>query len=381
MTGSTFSMKLNDSSTRLSTESPTKMDDEDESNVMLQLHHELQRLYLILFPTPAEWCMRVTSFLRLRHIIIGMDPRLKIEIYGSTSQQLYLPSSDLDVAVENPFGGIPDLDALGKMLRDYGFYESVQVIGKSAYPILKLVETGTNLNIDIGFNVRHSMAAVTWVRQVRTTFPFLEPLVIIIKHFLHHKSLNVPYNGGLTSYALIVMVAHFLKRFDLNQLDESIRRAPLGMLLLKFMEFYGETFDIMKYALVFTDNLNADFVEKDQLPVDNFHCPSMLTIMDPVSPGNNIGSGAHNIVYIRTSFCIAASALRVFLNCDMRHTSIQQVLHSIIPVTRADQLSRRRTMQNIQTAFPSFPPIFVPPYSPFVDPSMFPTLIPVEKTH
>ncbi|KAI6241410.1 hypothetical protein M3Y99_00369000 [Aphelenchoides fujianensis] len=353
-------------------------------DVLKELHNELQHLFLALFPSPG----RVVSagdvvssrfrppshrlrpafrFLRLRAIILSVDHRLKVEIYGSTAQQLYLPTSDLDVAVDCPYG-FPDLTLLAQLLRGYGLYANVTVIGKSAYPILKLVETGTNLSIDVGFNVRHSLTAVTWVKEVRS-LRYLEQLVFITKHYLHHKGLNVPYNGGLTSYALIVMVAHFLKRFDLQSIDPSLQEYPLGVVFLKFLEFYGETFDYEKYGLVFTDGFKAELIEKDQLKLDDFQCPSMLTITDPVNIcDEQPRPGAHNLLQIRAAFATAANAFRTYLNSDFTQTSVNHVLRAVIPITRGDQMMRKRLLLYIQTHL-AHPPVYVlPPFNPNINP-------------
>jgi DNA polymerase sigma len=50
-----------------------------------------------------------------------------------------------------------------------------------------------------------------------------------------------------------------------------------------FLEFYGQTFDYNECALAFYDNKPL-ITKKSQL---NDFCPSLLTIVDPVNPGEN----------------------------------------------------------------------------------------------
>jgi DNA polymerase sigma len=106
-----------------------------------------------------------------------------------------------------------------------GFYQSVVVIDKAAIPLLKLVEAGSGMHIgshllccclvivclDVSFNVQSFYAVCDWVEKMRTECKFLHPLVLVLKQFLSVNNLNSPFNGGLPSYALVVMVAHFLK--------------------------------------------------------------------------------------------------------------------------------------------------------------------------
>lgn len=78
-------------------------------------------------------------------------------------------------------------------------------------PIVKLTDKETQFNIDISFNTIRAVPTVEWIEEMKRTYPVLEPLVLVLKQFLVQRDLNQPFNGGLSSYTLIVMTVHFLK--------------------------------------------------------------------------------------------------------------------------------------------------------------------------
>lgn len=80
-------------------------------------------------------------------------------------------------------------------------------------PIIKLTDKQFRLNIDISFNTIRALPTVLWIEEMKAYYPILEPLVLVLKQFLVQRDLNQPFNGGLSSYALIVMVVAFLKVF------------------------------------------------------------------------------------------------------------------------------------------------------------------------
>jgi DNA polymerase sigma len=62
-------------------------------------------------------------------------------------------------------------------------------------------------------NQSHSgLASATMVKDLSKEFPQLVPLTLILKRFLASRNLNDPYTGGLSSYALFLMVTFVLLR-------------------------------------------------------------------------------------------------------------------------------------------------------------------------
>lgn len=70
----------------------------------------------------------------------------------------------------------------------------------------------TRFYIDISFNVHENvLKTVEYLNTKKHTFPELEPLVLVLKQFLVQRNLNHPFNGGLSSYGLILMVMCYIK--------------------------------------------------------------------------------------------------------------------------------------------------------------------------
>ena len=70
------------------------------------LHKEIIDLYEYLKPRPSEIKMRSEVIARVRRIILNRWPSARVEVFGSFSSQLYLPTSDIDLVV---FGKWPKL--------------------------------------------------------------------------------------------------------------------------------------------------------------------------------------------------------------------------------------------------------------------------------
>jgi DNA polymerase sigma len=52
-------------------------------------------------------------------------------------------------------------------------------------------------------------------QRFQQRYPTLRPLVLTLKHLLFLRGLNKPYHGGLSSYALVLMVVAFLQTPEL----------------------------------------------------------------------------------------------------------------------------------------------------------------------
>ena len=59
---------------------------------------------------------------------------------------------------------------------------------------------------------------VAMIKAYGKTYPFLPPLFLVLKQFLVCRDLNEVYTGGVSSYALILMIVSFLQK---HQRDHS----------------------------------------------------------------------------------------------------------------------------------------------------------------
>lgn len=74
-----------------------------------------------------------------------------------------------------------------------------------------MTDKETDLKVDISFNMINSVRAAELIRIYMRTYPCLPYLVFVLKQFLLQRNLNEVWTGGLSSYALILMVVRFLQ--------------------------------------------------------------------------------------------------------------------------------------------------------------------------
>ncbi len=72
------------------------------------------------------------------------------------------------------------------------------------------------------------------IKQLLHDYSYLEPLTIVLKKFLAVHDLNAPFQGGLSSYGVILMIVAFLRQNDDLELGEA---------LAYFLEYYGKIFN------------------------------------------------------------------------------------------------------------------------------------------
>lgn len=192
---------------------------------------------------------RVLHLVRqLQAAVTAAWPDALVEVYGSFSTGLWLPSSDVDVVIVTkpgkrsvPFGhrAVP-LRRLARELHSAPWVASKAVIDSAKVPVLKLVSTdGTPVDITFeppqpelgggggaaagagssarvgcasgGRPLHNGSATREFVRRAVKHVPQLRPLVLVLKQYLREQGLNEPFNGGLSSYSVTLMVLSFLQ--------------------------------------------------------------------------------------------------------------------------------------------------------------------------
>uniref|UniRef100_A0A914MZ38 PAP-associated domain-containing protein n=1 Tax=Meloidogyne incognita TaxID=6306 RepID=A0A914MZ38_MELIC len=251
---------------------------------------------------------------------------------------------------------------------NWGFhFENIHVLDKTAFPLVKCTDQLTQLNIDINFNINGRIdRTVGWIRDKLDFMPHLEPLLLVLKLFLAQRGLNNPYTGGLPSYALVVMLVHYLEYIRLkNKSDVShkdsynymtlIGRKPLGLLLHYFF-FYFYCFDYSEMGIKVRNRVSASLVLHkkeliEELGEEIFYS-SPVFICDPCERGNNLGRSAHNILTIRQAFYDAFRTIGTTLNhCNQLSPYIKKfILWSIIEVTYQRRTSKWAKTQYLQVA-------------------------------
>lgn len=138
---------------------------------------------------------------------------------------------------------------------------SLKVLERAAVPIIKLADDLTGIKVDISFNMANGLRAAELIKHYKKRFPAMPKLIYILKQFLYLRDLNEVYSGGLSSYALILMVVSFLQQHVRE--DARSGKANLGVLLVEFFELYGVHFNYTRTAIRITDD--GAYLQKEQV--------------------------------------------------------------------------------------------------------------------
>uniref|UniRef100_A0A671LV66 Terminal nucleotidyltransferase 4A n=1 Tax=Sinocyclocheilus anshuiensis TaxID=1608454 RepID=A0A671LV66_9TELE len=271
------------------------------SEGIVGLHEEIKDFYEYISPRPEEDHMRLEVVARIQRVIKDLWPNAEVQVFGSFSTGLYLPTSDIDLVVFGHWETLP-LWTLEEALRKRKIADenSVKVLDKATVPIIKLTDLHTEVKVDISFNVQNGVKAANLIKDFKQQFPVLPHLVLVLKQFLLQRELNEVFTGGIGSYSLFLMVVSFLQ---LHYREDVCSSNPnLGVLLIEFFELYGRNFNYLKTGIRIKDGgsyLAKDEVQKGML--DGYR-PSMLYIEDPLQPGNDVGRSSYGAMQVKEAF-------------------------------------------------------------------------------
>ncbi|KAM8841154.1 terminal nucleotidyltransferase 4A isoform 2-T2 [Spinachia spinachia] len=279
-----------------------------ERKAVVWLHEEVMDLYNFMSPRPEEAAMRKEVVNRIETIIKELWPTADVQIFGSFSTGLYLPTSDIDLVVFGKWER-PPLQELEQALRKHNVAEpfSIKVLDKATVPIIKLTDQETEVKVDISFNVETGVKAASFIKDYVKMYPVLPYLIFVLKQFLLQRDLNEVFTGGISSYSLILMVISFLQlhpRIDARNPSEN-----LGVLLIEFFELYGRHFNYLKTGIRIKSG--GAYIPKEEImkAMTNGYRPSTLCIEDPLLPGNDVGRGSYGALHVKQVFDYAYTVL------------------------------------------------------------------------
>uniref|UniRef100_A0A3B4WLL2 Terminal nucleotidyltransferase 4A n=1 Tax=Seriola lalandi dorsalis TaxID=1841481 RepID=A0A3B4WLL2_SERLL len=277
-------------------------------NPGVMLHEEVMDFYNFMSPRPEEAAMRKEVVNRIEMIIKELWPTADVQIFGSFSTGLYLPT-DIDLVVFGKWER-PPLQELEQALRKHNVAEpfSIKVLDKATVPIIKLTDQETEVKVDISFNVETGVKAASFIKDyVKQKYPVLPYLIFVLKQFLLQRDLNEVFTGGISSYSLILMVISFLQQLH-PRIDARNPNENLGVLLIEFFELYGRHFNYLKTGIRIKNG--GAYIAKEEImkAMTNGYRPSMLCIEDPLLP-NDVGRGSYGAMHVKQVFDYAYTVL------------------------------------------------------------------------
>ncbi|XP_041649597.1 terminal nucleotidyltransferase 4A-like [Cheilinus undulatus] len=272
------------------------------------LHEEIVDFFNFMSPRPEEEAMRRDVVYRIESVIKDLWPTARVEIFGSFSTGLYLPTSDIDLVVFGKWDH-PPLQELEQALKKHnvaGPYP-IKVLDKATVPIIKLTDHETEVKVDISFNVETAVKAAQFIKSYLKKYTVLPPLIFVLKQFLLQRDLNEVFTGGISSYSLILMAISFLQLHP--RIDTRRTNINLGILLIEFFELYGRDFNYMKTGIRVKNG--GAYLSKEEMlkAMGSGNRPSMLCIEDPIQPGNDVGRSSYGVLQVKQVFDFAYMVL------------------------------------------------------------------------
>lgn len=238
-------------------------------------------------------------------------------VYGSQASGLATEESDIDLLVNfcsDDLSTYTILEALSKNLEELHFFKRILPLPKATVPVIKLdyelrddeqhiaEVSGINiLKMDISFNEYKSsdgykpipsLCIIQYIMDSLNYLPNVKHIILLIKKYLKAKDLNNYYKGGLSSFAIFLLVFSFYK-YKINILKHNVNEQFEAHFLLQFLDFYSK-FSFTEY-LVDINQYNP-YVEKSD--VNTKFTP---VILDPLTE-HNISSNTFCINEIQDSF-------------------------------------------------------------------------------
>eukprot|EP00917_Polyrhabdina_sp_WS-2016_P029471 GHVP01062830.1.p1 GENE.GHVP01062830.1~~GHVP01062830.1.p1 ORF type:complete len:1360 (-),score=188.95 GHVP01062830.1:1986-6065(-) len=189
----------------------------------------------------------------------------KVQAFGSCYTNLFLPWSDIDLSIGGLYFPASTLDTLTFDPRHEFLLDLCEVLDPcrreddprhhrmsanlikhvglipANMPILQLTtdyilpEQHIQIDISVVDNSHKGLLAARLVKKLTEMYSTLRPLTLVMKNLLHCRTLNKPYEGGLSSYALVLMIIAFLQNPGLYNFKE---RCP-GEQLVNLLAFYA----------------------------------------------------------------------------------------------------------------------------------------------
>ena len=105
------------------------------------------------------------------------------------------------------------------------------------------------VKVDISFinPSTYSENVVDFVKTNISYHPEITPLTHVLKRYLSIKSLNSSFNGGLSSFSLLLMLIAYARYPKTNNITN------LGLMLVGFLEFYGKYFNFNQFVIDITN--------------------------------------------------------------------------------------------------------------------------------
>lgn len=352
---------------------------------LVALHNEIVNFCKLMEPQANEMEQRGDLVKRFTRLVQDTFENAEVNVFGSQETGLYLPSSDIDIAIqlsqkdaekskdesEGAEGkrtkeqeqkdmdnwdaprGSP-LDRLEAALREHWIEELsyLEVIPNTRVPLVKFTHGPTNISVDVCFNQTSGVQAAKLMRCYMDALPPLRPLTFVLKYFMASRGLNQPYTGGVGSYMLQLMIISFLQHREREcRYNRRQTNFCLGGILVEFFEHYSLDFNFVttgvsvRFDGFFFPKGATDRKKEFWQP----NRPFSFALENPVENTMDVGAPSFRISIVQRSFEVALKVLLSHVT-EPYQPSIS-ILASILPPTD-EMVERSRFLKARSTTSP-----------------------------
>ncbi|KAF2432735.1 hypothetical protein EJ08DRAFT_111604 [Tothia fuscella] len=277
------------------------------------LHKEICDFYEFAKPRDFEAAVRNDLLDRIARALKRQFPSGDIRCFGSFAAGIYLPTADMDLVwVSRSYitTGQPEFQpTFGKMRKfmaclinnGIAHEDGREIISKAKVPIIKFVDTLTDLKVDISFENMTGVVAIDTFNGWKAQFPAMPVLVTMVKQFLLMRGLNEVFLGGVGGFSVTCLVTSLLQHMPAVQSGNMRPEENLGEVLLQFLDFYGNRLNMEKTGISMATP--PGFFSK-------MESTSKWSIMDPNNSRNDIAVGSSAAPLIAKRFSEAHTVLR-----------------------------------------------------------------------
>lgn len=235
-------------------------------------------------------------------IVINYENPKKLEKYRGTRGE-----EEEDFVDNTPKDDF--LDKLNKILNDdILFVESIKYLNKAKVPIIKIKTTKeyNNTMVDITLKTKDhfGLKCVNLIKSYIEKYESLEALIFPLKTILKVGELNDPYNGGLSSYALILMIVNFLE--NEKKMNKNIGLKNIGDLFYDFLFFYGGRKD-------------TNYIDLNNKNKSVFSNNCLVYILDPLNSNNNVAKASYKFIEVKFIFLLALQIINEPCYCQCHY--------------------------------------------------------------
>eukprot|EP01062_Namystynia_karyoxenos_P014167 TRINITY_DN15104_c1_g1_i1.p1 TRINITY_DN15104_c1_g1~~TRINITY_DN15104_c1_g1_i1.p1 ORF type:complete len:380 (+),score=92.72 TRINITY_DN15104_c1_g1_i1:78-1217(+) len=255
---------------------------------------EVVALNRLLSLTDDERTVRNVCRSSVQEVVRQFWPDVTVKVYGSFAYDLSLPASALDLVCE----GCADLAAHFPRLLDTLRRVRFTVEGSfaSGSEAFARIHSPCGVTANVSFVPAKSLArqSVSLVRRLLSQFPAASAVFSAVRLILVQSKCNDPRNGGIASYALLLMVFHAAQ--------SCADPADPGGLLLHFFRTFAAAAKQPDMVSA-TGGCRIDPKTAEGLK------PGALWVEDPLDPANNVAQGCVRLPQIRSIFQTSAMTL------------------------------------------------------------------------